>query len=87
MSVVGKNTSVRARVDHTCWWCGEPIRTGDVYVRWAWADGGVMSTVKCHPECSRAWDMLSCMDAEEVYFASYDRGCVCPNGNCSCDKG
>lgn len=41
----------KARKDHYCNWCGQPIRAGESYKHWLWYDDGRRDTVKTHPEC------------------------------------
>jgi len=45
--------TVAARKPHRCIWCGEPIATGDKYVRERSVFDGNMQNFPWHPECRR----------------------------------
>ena len=85
-------TTQRARKVHRCWWCAERIEVGSTYVKWTTLDGTSFRdtyawlTVKCHPECDAAWGTLNSIDAEEVNFGDYARGCTCEHGRCECGQ-
>ena len=44
----------RARKNHPCEWCLEPIEKGAAYFRWAWVDCGEADESKMHKECYSA---------------------------------
>ncbi len=46
-----KRTCKRGPLKGPCELCGEPIETGEVYRRWAWADDGSVQTVRVHDAC------------------------------------
>ena len=50
MAMLGEPTTRRARKWHRCMLCGYGIAPGCSYVRWAWADGGVVEC-KAHVPC------------------------------------
>ena len=45
--------TVAARKPHRCIWCGEPIATGETYVRERSVYDGNMQNFAWHPECRR----------------------------------
>ena len=68
---------VRARKEHTCCFCGEPIPTGSKYDRLKVVDGGEFLTMAMHPECNLAtkdWDEDDC---ETCWPGEMQRGGDC----------
>jgi hypothetical protein len=67
---IGQKT-VKARKKHVCHWCGSYIFVGDKYERWAWVDGGDISTVKSHVVCFKYAMRVQEVEGEPVWF-DYD---------------
>ena len=59
--------TVRARRQHQCYWCGEPIEIGEAYKRLAFFG--------LHTECNDAWNRRECFD--KVSFGLHYRGRLC----------
>jgi len=53
---------------HVCNWCGTHILKGEMYGRWAWVDGGDISTVKAHDLCHKYASRLQEVENETVWF-------------------
>lgn len=83
--LIGTVETRKARKQHACWWCAEPVAIGENYVTWLWKDYGEVQRIKAHPECHEAWGTLPRDDCE-VDFGDHCRGCCCQNGNCRCTK-
>lgn len=64
--VLGFTLIQKSRKDHVCEWCGQAIPKGDSYFRWAWAEDGYCSAVKCHLLCYEAYLSMPCK--EPVFF-------------------
>lgn len=50
----GKMTEPKARKDHGCSWCPEPIKKGEKYLRFSMLYEGEFVVEKKHPECNEA---------------------------------
>jgi hypothetical protein len=86
MTVIGYKPSIKARKFHTCYWCGERIKKGEQYARWAWVENGVVDSIRVHPECKDAWHAAA--EEEWGYYKTgpgdHCRGCMCERGWCQC---
>lgn len=45
----------KARKNHECLWCGQPIPKGEIYSRWVGIFEGDFNCNKMHLECSKAF--------------------------------
>lgn len=75
-----------AQKPHGCSWCWSLIEVGNPYITYRFFDGGDVSTVKMHPECRQALDIVIQKERDTVYFTPGDnqRGHYC-GGETNCD--
>ena len=51
MTTLLDRSTVKARVNHTCFWCEENIGKGEQYIKSTYIDSGVFDIVKSHTKC------------------------------------
>lgn len=93
MPYPGEPTKRKARVEHACYWCGQPIEKGTHYIGWSNVSEGRWQNTKVHCECNDAWNEGMKRDwsyyGEEVMAAEQKRGCLCSRwdeGECGCGE-
>lgn len=62
----------RARKEHTCIWCGEPIHKKDLYDRVVGIYEGELQDDCFHPECRLACEEDFRNNPYDEYFEPYD---------------
>lgn len=87
---------LRARKEHSCFLCNNPICSGESYIRQVAKDGGDIYSMSTHLKCKEIADFLigeGYLDNEYDYMdfndacTDYLRDNVCPNckyWNCGC---
>lgn len=71
---ISEKTGVRARTEHSCFFCGEPIPPGSNYDRRTCVNSGEIVTMAMHPECNEATAEWDDMDYETFSSGTLSRG-------------
>lgn len=86
---VSRDRIIKARKDHKCYWCGNKIKKGKTYHRWACFTDGTAFAIKVHLECKDAWDVGMKEEpsyyGEEVVEADHQQGCLCSRWADGCE--
>lgn len=69
---LSERTGVRARKQHRCFLCGEPICQNSEYDRRTGVERGEILTMAMHPECNEASS-----DWDDADWETFERGSLC----------
>ena len=58
MTTLLDRSTVKARVNHICFWCGSEIEVGEQYIKSTQVDSGIFDTIKSHKKCDHLLNNL-----------------------------
>ena len=70
---IGERRYPKARKQHSCAWCPEPIVAGEIHAAWTWVDRTPL-TVRVHLDCEAAMDRDPDLDPMEGLGGECRRG-------------